>query len=149
MMVMSMLSLNCGHQQAYCFHPRWYISVGNHGEIISTRETPDSSIRALWKYFQQSNLVAKQERLGDGNGEFVPRSISHHTSKWFFTCQKILRHGVNGFTFLPKECVLRILIALKNESPRPVWTHKPWPNGKHANRCTIEVTVLVKKIIIR
>jgi hypothetical protein len=57
------------------------MSMGNHGGIISTRETPDSSIRALWKSFQQSNLVAKQEKLGDGNDEFVPRSISHHTSK--------------------------------------------------------------------
>jgi hypothetical protein len=31
----------------------------------------------------------------------------------------ILRHGDNGFTSSPKEGVLRMFIALKNEQPRP------------------------------
>jgi hypothetical protein len=36
----------------------------------------------------------------------------------FFTCRKILRHAVSGFTSPPKEGVLRIFIALKSPSPR-------------------------------
>jgi hypothetical protein len=35
------------------------------------------------------------------------------------TYRKILLHGTSGFTFHPKECVLRIFIAFKNPSPRP------------------------------
>jgi hypothetical protein len=37
----------------------------------------------------------------------------------FLTCRKILRLGTSGFTFHPKEGVLRILIALKNPSSLP------------------------------
>jgi hypothetical protein len=32
------------------------------------------------------------------------------------TCHKIFRHGADGFTFPPKEVMLRILIVLKNPS---------------------------------
>jgi hypothetical protein len=39
--------------------------------------------------------------------------------KGSLTCHKILRHGTSGFTFHPKEGVLRIFIALKNPLPRP------------------------------
>jgi hypothetical protein len=39
--------------------------------------------------------------------------------KGFLTCCKILWHGFSGFTFHPKEVVLRIFIALKIPSPRP------------------------------
>jgi hypothetical protein len=35
----------------------------NNGGMISTRETPDLSTRALWQSYQQSHLVAKQEEL--------------------------------------------------------------------------------------
>jgi hypothetical protein len=42
----------------------------------------------------------------------VLRSTFVHTSKGFLTCQEILRHGVNGITYPPKQGVLRIFIAL-------------------------------------
>jgi hypothetical protein len=49
----------------------------NHGGMISTEETPNSSTRALWQSYQQSYLVAKQEVLGKGN-EFG--LTKHHRS---------------------------------------------------------------------
>jgi hypothetical protein len=42
----------------------------NHGGMISTLETPDSSTRALWKSYQQRRLVANKEELGERNNEF-------------------------------------------------------------------------------
>jgi hypothetical protein len=55
------------------------------------------------------------------NYEFSLRSIFVHTSKWFFTCRKILRHEADGFASPPKDGVLRIFIAFKNASLRPGW----------------------------
>jgi hypothetical protein len=75
------MSPNSGRQQRfYNLSPRLYTSIENNGGIISTGETPDSSTRALWKSYQQSNLVANQEELGEGN-EFRLRNICVHTSK--------------------------------------------------------------------
>jgi hypothetical protein len=55
--------------------------------------------------------------MGKGNENLV------YSSPWdlksSLTCRKILRHGTSGFDFHPKECVLRIFIALKNPSPWP------------------------------
>jgi hypothetical protein len=41
-----------------------------------------------------------------------------HSLKRFFIRRKMLRHGSDGFNFVPKEGVLRIFVALKNLSPR-------------------------------
>jgi hypothetical protein len=35
----------------------------NHGGMMSTEETTDSPTRALWQFYQQSILVAKQKEL--------------------------------------------------------------------------------------
>jgi hypothetical protein len=35
----------------------------NHGGMISTGETPDSSTRALWQSYSQFHLLEKQEGL--------------------------------------------------------------------------------------
>jgi hypothetical protein len=52
--------------------------------------------------------------MGEGNENLV------YPSLWDFkrtlTCRKILRRGTYGFTFHPKEGVLRIFIVLKNPS---------------------------------
>jgi len=88
----------------------------NHGGMISTGETPDSSTRALWKSYQQSHLVAKQEELAKEMMNLALRSIFVHTSKGSLTCRKIFRHGADGFTSPPKEGVLRNFISLKNPS---------------------------------
>jgi hypothetical protein len=39
----------------------------NHGGMISTEKPPDSSTRALWQSDQQSQLVANQEEIDEGN----------------------------------------------------------------------------------
>jgi hypothetical protein len=50
-------SLNFCHQRAYCSSSRRYISMENHGGMISTGKTPDSSTRSLWWSYQKSHLV--------------------------------------------------------------------------------------------
>jgi hypothetical protein len=45
--------------------------------------------------------------------KFCLRSISFHALRVLLRALS-LRHGINGFTYPPKEVMLRILIALKN-----------------------------------
>jgi hypothetical protein len=62
------------------------------------------------------------------------RSIFVHASKVSITCRKILRCGVDGFAYPPREIVLLIFIALKNLSPSAGF--KPanlGSNGKNVN----------------
>jgi hypothetical protein len=35
------MTLNCGHQQAYCWSPRWYLIMESHGVILLTGQTED------------------------------------------------------------------------------------------------------------
>jgi hypothetical protein len=44
--------------------------VENHGGMISTGKTVDSSTRTLWQSYYPSNLAAKQEKLGKRNDKF-------------------------------------------------------------------------------
>jgi hypothetical protein len=81
-------------------------------ELYPQGKTPDSSTRARWQYYQQGHLVAKQEELTK-EINFCPTKYLFHTSKRSLTRNKILRHGSNGFTSLPKEGVLWIFITLK------------------------------------
>jgi hypothetical protein len=37
-MSMGRVSLNCGHQRAYCSSPRWYMGIESHGGMILTGE---------------------------------------------------------------------------------------------------------------
>jgi hypothetical protein len=59
------------------------MSMENHGEMISTEETPDSSTRAVRKSYHESHLVKKSGEPGE----------------------EISRHGASGFTSHPKEGV--------------------------------------------
>jgi hypothetical protein len=70
-------------------HPRRGMWAWRTMVTISTVKTPDSSTAALWETYQQSHLVANQE-------EFGLRNIFVHTSKWYFTCCKLLRHGAEA-----------------------------------------------------
>jgi hypothetical protein len=115
------------------------MSMKNHGGMISTGKTPDSSIRGLWQSYQQSRLGANQEELGEWNGKFGLQSIFVHTSKRYFICCKISRHGADDFTYPPKECVLRTLTPLKIHHFNRVWTRKSWVNSKHSNHYTTEM----------
>jgi hypothetical protein len=102
----------------------------NHGGMISTGETPDSSTGAFWKSYQQSRVLAKQEKLAREMMNLAFQSIFAHTSKGSLTCRKIFIHGADGFTSPPKEGVLRNFISLKNPSLSlslgQVSTHKSW-----------------------
>jgi hypothetical protein len=48
------------------------IKILNRMTLIGT--TPDSFTRALWKFYQQSYLVAKQEEY-EGNAEFFAYEV--------------------------------------------------------------------------
>jgi hypothetical protein len=39
------------------------------------------------------------------------------TPRGSLTCRNVIWYGVDGFTSLPKEVMLRIFIAFKNQSP--------------------------------
>jgi hypothetical protein len=58
---------------------------GDHDGIIQTGKTLDSSTRALWQYYQQSHLVANQEKVAKEMMNFLLRNIFIHTSKGFLT----------------------------------------------------------------
>jgi hypothetical protein len=57
------------------------MSMDSHNGMISTGKTPDSSTTALWKFYQRSYLVTKQEEHGEGNTEFCLQSIFFHTRR--------------------------------------------------------------------
>jgi hypothetical protein len=90
------------------------MSIENHGEMISRVKTPDSFTRALLESYPQSS---SSKAGGTGKGtNFALRSISFILRRNLLTLRRLLRHGADGFTFPPKEDVLRIFIALKNSS---------------------------------
>jgi hypothetical protein len=115
------------------------MSMDNHGGIMPTGETPNSSTRALWKSCQQSYLVAKQEELAKKIMNLALQSISIYTFKGSLTNRNILLHGADGFTSPPKEGVLQIFITHKNPSLsagfEPV---NLGSNGKNDNHYTTE-----------
>jgi hypothetical protein len=106
-------SLNCNQQRAYCSSPRWYMSMESHGGMISVGEDSWFVHQSFLESYQESHRQANQEELANENMNFAVRSIFVHTSKGS-SCHKILRHGADDFSSLPKEGVLRIFIALKN-----------------------------------
>jgi hypothetical protein len=97
-----------------------------------------------WLVHQSSLAVYQQRHLGASrrNGRRSENFAYHYL--WyvngFFKCRKILRHGTAGFTYHPKEGVLRIFIALKNPSSWSVWTASLGSSSKLTNRYTTEVT---------
>jgi hypothetical protein len=92
--------------------------------------TPDSPTRVLWQSYQQRHLG----RLGgmDEGVRILPAQYLTYL-KGFLTC-KILRHRTSVFTSHPKECVLRICIALKSTLRRPGLN--PLPLGPVASTLT-------------
>jgi hypothetical protein len=76
-----------------------------------------------WLVYQNSLAVIPGEisgtnRRNEQRNEKFSCSVSLIRQR-IFTCRKVLRHGNSGFTVHPKECVLRIFIALKNPTPQP------------------------------
>jgi hypothetical protein len=68
--------MNCGHEQAYCSHSRWYMSMKGHGRIISIG---DNSLfvyqSAILQSYQQINLVTNQEEVGEVIINFVYETL--------------------------------------------------------------------------
>jgi hypothetical protein len=81
-------------------------------------KTPDFVHQISLAFLPAESYSSTSGCLGKGN-EFKLRRIFVHTSKWYFTCRKILQHGASGFTSPLKKGLLRIVIVLKNPSPRP------------------------------
>jgi hypothetical protein len=110
-----------GMTKHFMFHIHWiwYISMENHGGLISIWEIPESSTRGLWQSYQQSHLVAKQEGTCEENTFYLAKYL-FYTSKGSFTCRKILRHGTDGFTPPPRRKVrCGFLSPIKIRRPRP------------------------------
>jgi hypothetical protein len=101
------------------FIPRWSMSVENRGGMISIGEN-------AWFVQQSSLVILAAQSSSSKSGGIWRRKWWIWPSKYlcsyfeviFFSYQKILWHGADGFTS-PKEGVLWIFIALKNQSPRP------------------------------
>jgi hypothetical protein len=88
-----------------------------------------------WNDIDRENLLTRPPELsGNHTSSHLVASRRNGRRKWwiwpsevflfilpniFFTCSKILRHGVDGFTSASKESVLRIFIVLKDPSPQP------------------------------
>jgi hypothetical protein len=87
----------------------------NHRGMVSTGRAPDFSIRALVLVPAELSS-SKAGETGKGNDKFLLTNYLFHTLKFSLTCRKIFRYVVDGFTFLPKEGVLRIL---KIHRPEP------------------------------
>jgi hypothetical protein len=82
-----------------------------------------------WSVYQSSLAVlsVKTSVASRRNGQRM--RILRIQCLWYvngsFTYLKILRHGASNFTSHPKEGVLRIVIALKNPSPRLGFNPRP------------------------
>jgi hypothetical protein len=70
--------------------------------------------------------------VGEGNESLV--YLSPWEFKRTFTCRKILRHGISGFTSHPKEDMVRIFKAFKHLLPWP--DSNPRPLGPVASTLT-------------
>lgn len=56
--------------------------------------------------------------MGEGTDKFGLMKIFVRSSKGCLTCQREIFHlGADGFTYPPKEGLLRIFLALKNPPP--------------------------------
>jgi hypothetical protein len=85
--------------------------------------TPNLSTRAFWQPPVlcggpvSRDIFGASRRMDEENKNLVC------AFPWFFKislmCRKILRRGTSGFTYHPKEVLLRIFVALKNLSHWP------------------------------
>jgi hypothetical protein len=104
------MSLNCSHQRVHCPSPRWYMSIVNHGGMISTEENSRFVHQSSLESYQQSHLVTSKT---NGRREWWIWPSKHLCSpfKVIFTRRKNLRHGPSGFNPTPNKGVLLIYIA--------------------------------------
>jgi hypothetical protein len=110
------MSLNSRHQRAYCLAPghmwAWTTMVilmiaGDNSWLVH-----HSCLEVLPA---ETSVVSRTNRRRSENFAYQYMKYLNGSLTW----RKILRYGTSGFTFHPKEGVLRNFIALKNPSPRP------------------------------
>jgi hypothetical protein len=109
--------------RAYCSSLGWMWMESHGDEGAGWGWLPDLSTRACWQSYQQRHL---EQVRGMDEG----MRILHIQYLWYingaFTCRKTLWHRTSGFTYHPKEGVLRIFITLKIHCLSWVWTSDPW-----------------------
>jgi hypothetical protein len=89
--------------------PKWYMSMENHGGMISTEET---------SWFIHHSSPSKPEERSKGIIIWCCDVFCSYL-QGIFAARKNLRHRTDGFTFHPQEGVMQIYIALRNPSPWP------------------------------
>jgi hypothetical protein len=94
----------CDHILIYCCapHPSSNLSWFVHQSSL------------LW--LQLRHLLATQGESGREVVDTICLSVSQSYLKGSWICSKILRHGADGFSSLPKEVELRFFIVLNNPS---------------------------------
>jgi hypothetical protein len=105
-------SLNCGHQRAYSSSPRWYMSMGNYGGMISREENS-------WFVHQSSLAILPADTSGSKQGDRAKEIMNLALRSIFVHISLVIFYRADGLAFHPKKCVLRIFIALKSLSPWP------------------------------
>jgi hypothetical protein len=125
-------SLNCGHQRTYSSSPRWYMSVGSHGGMMSTAEN--------WFVYQSSLAIlpaessgTKQEKRAKGMMNLAFRRIFYGTCKWFVHAVISYDIGPPALVPLRRKACCGFLSPLKVHRLGWVWPREPWSNGRHAN----------------
>jgi hypothetical protein len=103
----------------------------------------------FWLVHRSLLQSCHQRHLGQVGGmDEGVRILSIQYLRWLkrsLTWRKILRRGTFGFTSHPKEGVLRIFIALKNQSPRP-GLNLP-PSGPMASTITTTLPMRIGPLV--
>jgi hypothetical protein len=91
------LSLNCGHQRAYCSSSRWYMSTESHGGIVLTGENRRTRRRICPS--AHLSITSHMDRPGR---EPVPCGITPETNR--------LSHGTAKlcFNIILPFCILKV-----------------------------------------
>jgi hypothetical protein len=94
--------------------------MDNHGGMIFTGENSGFVHQISLAIQPVKPCSSKAGGTGEINDNFCLTKYLFHTSKASLTCCKIIQYGTDGFTFSPKEGMLRFLIAINIRRPGPV-----------------------------
>jgi hypothetical protein len=132
------VSQNCGHQWACCSSP---------GDMWAWRAMVMMILAGddSWLIHQSSLAALPAETSGASRRNGWSEDFAYQYVKYVkgsLTCHKILRHGTCGFTFPPKEGVLRIFVTSAGFEPATLGS-----SGKDTNHYTTEATCLMIVVI--
>jgi hypothetical protein len=103
---------------------KWCMSKENHGEIISSGETPCLFTRALWHSCQQSSSN-KSGGTAKEMMDFCLTKYHFHASKGSLTCRKISQ-GPTALLLLQRKACWDFLSPLKSIFFSRAWSREPW-----------------------